>query len=394
MLLTVGTRSVRDIYLKNLETGELNKLAEGGRPLYSSTGHILYQTAPLSGGLWALPFTLETLEATGEAFPVAEEVGDPSLAEDGTLVAVDVIRGGLRQLIWRDRLGNKVGEIGQPQASIQTPTLSPEGRHVAVEGREGIAELGDIWLHEVARAVKQRLTFDVVRDAFPAWSASGETIVFNSIRQGAGDLFERAADGGGEARTIVESPAVAEWQSDWLPDGRHLVYEVISQETGYDLALLARETDRADGNTRPFLATPFSEVSPQISPNGRLVAYCSDESGSREVYVREFPEGGGRWQVSERGGCQPRWSHDGRELFYVEGDTLMAVKVNLSPSFSVGEGQLLFQDPTLSGANWDYDVAADGSFVMVEDVVAEGESRRKAAIRITENWYEEFRDRE
>ena len=133
-------------------------------------------------------------------------------------------------------------------------------------------------------------------------------------------------------------------------------------------------SDGEAGEPKPFLVTPFHEYSPRISPDGRYVAYVSNESGGHsQVLVREFPEGDGRWQVSTNGGRQPRWSRNGTELFYVEGHTLVAVGVSTSPRFVVGEADHLFTDTRLSFGTMSYDVSADGRFVMVEDVLAEDE---------------------
>ena len=136
LLFDKGSRANREIALKNLETGEDEVLDEGARPIYSPSGHILYQTSPVKAGLWALPFSIKTLKPTGEAFPIAQNVGDASLANDGTLVFVDVAEG-QRQLVWRDRQGLKMGLIGQPQDEILSPALSPKGGRVAVEPGHG-----------------------------------------------------------------------------------------------------------------------------------------------------------------------------------------------------------------------------------------------------------------
>ena len=391
LLLARGSFYARDIFLINLETGDATKLAEGARPLYSATGHILYRTGPFEAGLWALPFSLETLRATGDAVTIADGVGDASLAADGTLVTVDHTRAKERGLIWRDRSGKKLGEIGRPQASIRHPALSPDGRRVAVEGREDRSDAGDIWLHETDRPISQRLTFDPARDSHPAWSPGGEIVGFASERTGDGDLYERRADGSGAATVIASGPRRAT-ELDWSPDGFHLLFR---SNTGAsdDLWLLSRANEGAKGETQPFLESPFLERTPQFSSDGRYVAYVSNESGVDEVYVREFPRGESRWQVSENGGRQPRWSAGGAELFYVDGSTLTAVRVELDPVFKVGEADRLFSDRWLTGVTFAYDVSADGRFVMVEEATDDAAPPRKPAIRIVQNWYEEFRVR-
>ncbi len=340
--------------------------------------------------VWALPFSLDRLEPTGEAFLVAQGAGDHSIADDGTLVVVDVLGGGHQQLIWRDRTGAKLGEIGRSQRGIGQPALSPDGRRVAVGGQEDASTSADVWLHEVGRAVTQRLTFNPSSENYPAWSPDGKMIVFRSGRSGAGDLFLRQADGTGEAEPLVSSP-VTEFESSWSPDGQSVIYGARDPDTGQaDLFLI---NVRGGGAPKALTQTPFSERVADISPDGLLVAYCSDESGSNEIYVREFAAGGGRRQVSENGGCQPRWNADGRELFYVEGETLMAVRITTPPEIEVGRVERLFSDPNLRSVIWSYDVSADGRFVTVEDVSVESESQPDASIHVIENWYEEFRDR-
>ncbi len=392
LLLTVGNRTNREIYVKNLETGELTLLGEGVRPLYSSSGHVIYQTGAEKGGLWAPPFSLQTLKPTGEVFPIAEGVGDASLSVDGTLVALDIAGDARERLVWRDRAGTKVGEIGRPQAQILYPSLSPSSGRVAVSSRDDTASPRNIWLYDVERPVKQRLTFADAADHFPAWSPDGERVVFSSDRSAFRGLFERRMDGSEEAYKLVDSPGDQQL-GEWSPDGRHLIYSVTREATAADIWILSKGVDGESADSRPFLETAFAEQSPQISPDGRYVAYRTDESGEDQVFVREFPEGNGRWQVSTNGGVQPRWSHDGTELFFVDGNALMAAKVTTTPSFAVGEVRGLFDDPYLGRSSWDYDVSEDGRFVMVEEIVPEGESRRKPSIHITQNWYEEFRDR-
>ena len=386
----VGSSSDREIVVKNLETGEREVLAEGAFPVYSPSGHILYQTTALSPGLWALPFSLETLKPAGEAFPIAENAGDPSVAEDGTLVYVDLFGGGRRQLVWRDREGKKLEVIGQPQDVTLYPALSPDGRHVAVRGIEDNND--DVWVHEVGRSLKRRLTFDAAVDGRPIWSPSGKEITFWSARQGNNDIYIRPADGAGEPVLLVGTP-LRERPLDWSPDGKYLLYDVHNEENTWDLWYLKRKEDGSGFEPVPFLQTSFSERAAKFSPDGRFVAYSSDESGRNEVYVRPFPGAEGMWQVSGNGGTQPRWSKDGKELFYVERDTLMTVAAATNPSFTSGAVTRLFQDASLPGTTHRYDVSADGRrFVLTEPVAVAEE--KPPSIHIVQNWYEEFRDRE
>ena len=392
LLLSVGEESGRNVYLWNLESGEAVMLVEGARPVYAAPGFIVYQAQALRPGLSALPFSLATLEVTGEAFPIAQGVGVPSVSADGTLVSVDVLGGVSRdRVVWRDRTGKKTGEIGRPQTVIVYLALSPDGRRVAVYAEEN--QQREVWLHEVDRPVRQRLTFESGNPFYPSWSPDGKLVAYSRLSDGNRNLYVSRADGSTQSETLVAS-AADEGASDWSPDGRSVIYTVEHAETGFDLWVLDRQANDGKGEATPFVATQFAERGPQISPDGGYVAYCSDESGTPETYVREFPLGSDHWQISENGGCQPRWSHDGKELFYIEGNTLIAVGVTTDPEFRIGPSEHLFSDPNLSGFAWNYDVSAHGRFVMVERVADDSQEQRKPAIHITENWYEEFRDRE
>ena len=288
IVYNVGSYTDREIVVKNLETGAREVLAEGAFPRYSPSGHILYQTAPFSPGLWALPFSLETLKPVGEAFPIAENGGDPSVAGDGTLVYVDLLGGGRQQLVWRDREGKKLAVIGQPQDRIRYPALSPDGRHVAVRGTEDNNQ--DVWVHEVGRSLKRRLTFDAATDGLPIWSPSGKEIAFRSDRgEGYDNIYIRPADGTGEPVLLVDNP-LDERPNDWSPDGKYLLYSVNDEETGWDIWYLKRKEDGSGFEPVPFLQTSFSEREAQFSPDGRFVAYVSNESGRSEVYGRPRPQ--------------------------------------------------------------------------------------------------------
>ena len=389
IIFDVGNPSLRDIAVKNLETGEWAVLGKGAYPVHSPSGHILYQTNRYQGGLWALPFSIETLKPTGEAFPMAEKVGGPSVGADGTLVYLDFLGRGGQQLVWRDRRGKKLGEIGQPHESIRFPALSPDGGRVAVRAFEDNND--DVWVHEVDRPLKRRLTFHAESEGRPIWSPSGEAITFRSSRQGNADIYSRSADGTGEPVLLVGTD-LPEYPYDWSPDGKYLLYRVDDPENGWDLWYLKRKESGDGFDSVPFLQTSFNENAAKFSPQGRFVAYVSDQSGQDQVYVRQFPKGEGQWQVSSQGGAQPRWSKDGKELFYVESGTLMAIEVSTSPSFTTGATTRLFQHPNLVTEHR-YDVSADGQrFVLIETV--ESEEAKASSIHVVENWFTQFRDRE
>jgi Tol biopolymer transport system component len=296
-----------------------------------------------------------------------------------------------QQLVWRDREGKKLGVIGQAQDEILYPVLSPDGLRVAVTGMEN--NNLDVWVHEVARPVKNRLTFEPASDMHAKWLPGGKEIVFSSQRAGTFDIYAQAADGSGQARLLAATPA-QELVSDCSPDGKYILYTVDDPKTNFDIRYLKRRPAGEAFDSLPFLHAQFNEQIPRLSPDGRLVAYVSDESGRNEIYVRPFPEGEGKWQVSTSGGTQPRWSRDGKELFYVEGATLMVVPVASEERFSAGPAKRLFEDASLPApaAIPRYEVSADGRrFLLVETIG--GEDSRPPAIHVVEHWFAEFRER-
>ena len=386
VVFTVGVFPDTDIAVKNLETGEQHVLGTGAYPRYSRTGHLVYQTNARESGLWALPFSIRTLQPTGEAFPIAQNAGFPSIADDDTLVYAD-FGVGERQLVWMDRNGGKLGAVGQPHDGMSRMALSPDGTRVAVTAvAQGIER--EIWVHEVERAVTTRITFstgDTAASISPHWSPSGSELLFSSRREGSQsfDVYVKSADGTGEARLVYGSEFV-DWASDWSTDGKYML-----ADQGRDVLLLERKDGgRFEGS--PLFATEYVEKAAKLSPDGRYVAYTSAESGVFEVYVQRFPEGGRKRQISASGGTQPRWSRDGTELFFVDDDALMVVQVEHSETLSVSAPERLFQAEALVGTEHPhYDVSSDGQ----RFILAENTDRNPARIRVVQNWYEEFRDR-
>ena len=283
--------------------------------------------------------------------------------------------------------------IGRPQAgTIRFPTLSPDGSRVAAQD-DSSGNL-DIWVHETERAVATRLTFAAGLEAHATWSASGTEITFSSDRRGSRDIFSKPAAGTGEATLLVGGPLDDDYP-DWSPDGNYMVYEVSGDPKNKgDIRYLKRKTDGGGFEEAVFLSTPHQEGAAKFSPDGRFVAYSSDESGRFEVYVRPFPEGAGKWQVSTNGGTQPRWSRDGKELFYVEGSILMAAPLKTTPSFSVSTPVRLFEDERLSGLlRPNYDISKEGQRFLLQEIVGE-EADNPRSIHVIQNWFAEFRDRE
>jgi len=387
LLFTEGSEpNDAQIAVLDRDSGRQDVLTPGTRPVYSPTGHIVYQ---IQEALWALPFSIETLGATGEPFPVAGRGSFPSVSRDGTLVYRRRDEAGLQQLVWRDRKGQKLGSIGAPQPSILFPVLSPDGSQVVVRGREN--DNPDIWVHEVARPVKRRLTSDPSEEDRPTWTPQGDRVSFSSDRNGNHDVFIKPADGSGEEMRLFESSG-PEFGHDWSRDGKYLVGSGGIVRVGRGLWYVHAEEGGIYEKVM-FLDTQFDVLSPNLSPDAKFLAYESDESGRYEVYVQPFPGGGAKWQVSTNGGRQPRWSADGKEIFYVQDETLMAVPVSAGAAFSAGNPEPLFEDKTaFQGRGQTYDVTPDGKrFITVETLGGSGSGQ---AIQVVQNWFEEFRGRE
>jgi Tol biopolymer transport system component len=376
----------------DLTTGRREMLGPGAFPVYALSGHLVFQASLNNYDLLAAPFSLKSLQFTGERFPIRENAGYPSVACDGTLVYLESSGARMKQMVWRDRRGTKIGTIGQPQLNLEMPELSPDGRRVLVRSTE--TGNYDIWVHDVARGVKQRLTFDPAMEVRPIWLPKGDRISFSSDRRGEGgpDIYVQSADGTGDAELLVGSPA-AEFAYDWSADETYVVFTQGRPE--YDLYYLKRKDDGSGYDSNPFVVSPFDTRSPKLSPDGKYLAYESNESGTYEVYVQPFPQGGGKPRVSVNGGRQPRWRGDGKELFYVEGNAIVAVPVTTAGGFTAGEPQRLFEAApgAFVGPGDRYTVTPDGQkFILVED--ADGDDAAIPAIQVTQNWFAEFKGRQ
>ena len=347
LVFAFGSTGATTLAVQDLTTGDREILGPGADAFYSPSGHLVYQSSSLEYDLWAVPFSLGSLEATGEAFPLSQNSRGPTVATDGTLVYLDSAGSGQQQLVWRDRRGQKTGDMDLVQEAIRYPNLSPDERMVAFSSREGSNT--EVWVYDINRGARTRLNSVARMAGFEpvAWSPTGEEVAFSSSPAGNPDIFLRRADGSGD-ETVPTATPHPEYLSDWSRDGKYLLYQLRHPESRVDLWYLKRNEDGSGWEPHAFLQTSFAERAPKLSPDGRFIAYVSDESGQDEVYVLPFPEGGSKTTVSNNGGRQPRWSRGGKELFYVEGGTLMAVPVEASPNFSVGSVTRLFEHASLA----------------------------------------------
>jgi serine/threonine protein kinase len=391
ILFAFGPRTAPTIAMQDLDSRRRKILGAGVLPSYAPSGHIVYQETGIAYSLWAVPFALKTLEVTGRPFQITPRGRDATISDDGTLVYVEgeAPRG---QLVWLNRRGEKVGQIGQPEAEFAQPTLSPDGRQLAVAAGAD-RNFRDAWVYDLARGVRNRLTRspeDLTNVVTPIWSPRGDEIAFTV---GNRDMVVRRADGTGEARTLLTTQA-PHYLTDWSSDGRCLVYQLGEGETRSDIWYLRREED-GSWAAHPFLVTASEEGDAKLAPDGRYVAFVSNASGSYEVYVRPFPSGDRSWLISRGGGMNVHWSQHGRELLYVDGeDRLVSVPVSTRPTFSTGSPTPLFELPSPISANLhrigDFDVSPDGSRFVVPQAVP---PPSRPVIHVVQNWIAEFQGR-
>lgn len=260
------------------------------------------------------------------------------------------------RLTWFDRQGNKVGTVGEP-GIYRTLMISPDGKRVAVERTDRETQNKDIWIFDVGTGAGTRFTSDPAWDAFPTWSPDGRRIVFTSNRSGVYDLYEKASSGAGVEELFYKS-GEGKAGNSWSPEGKFLIYYSIGQPTHLRLLAAAGPPDRLPV---PLVDQKFASVTGRFSPNGRWIAYNSNESGTSEVSVRAFDAATGTAGdpivVTSGGGRTPLWSGDGKELFYIAGDGMVtAVSVHPGANFATGAPKPLF--PAVAGILF-WDVSPD-----------------------------------
>lgn len=381
----------RGIYVGSIDSKESKLILPG---IDSSSGYVPpgYVLFVGEGALMARPFDANKLEFTGEALLVVENVafnsnnsrGHFSISDTGTLVyKTDFDESDNGQITWCDRTGKTTATIGVPGKYLAV-SLSPDEKRLATVLPEGDGRSSwDIWVLDLPReAAATRLTFDPAGDIYPTWSPDGGQMVFASTREGVPNLFQKAASGAGDDELLLKTDRVA-LPNDWSRDGQYLLYQQIGENTGMDLWVMPLSGDRTPF---VFLQTGFQEGLGRFSPDGRWVAYVSNESGRSEVYARGFPSAGGKWQVSTAGGTFPRWRADGKELFYVtDAGNLMAVDVKTTGEvIEIGVPKQLFGIGPIGGlVGVSYDVSNDGQRFL--RIVREETPNRSPLIVVT-NW--------
>jgi serine/threonine-protein kinase len=375
VLQQTGTREVR-----NLISGQ-----PATSPHYVPSGHLVYEQA---GNLMAVPFDLKQLQVVGTPVSVLQGVIETplppgaqySVSNTGSLVYVSGNSTAIvSRLVWVSRSGIET-PLAEPPHGYDSPRISPDGRRIAVN--MGDAANHQIWLYDIGRETMSRFTYEGNSNQWPVWTGDGKHIIFQSDR----NIFWQLADQSGGLERLTDG-------SDFdVPfsassDGQLLLFIRILA-IGDEVSVM-RLSDR----TVQHFASPVFEDAPQISPDGHWMAYASEESGRREIYVQPFPGTGGKRQVSAEGGTEPQWNPNGHELFYRDGDKMMAVDINTQDGFAAGKARELFQGNYLRNpityARPNYDVSRDGQrFLMLKPI---DEHAAPTQINVVLNWTEELK---
>ena len=378
-----------EVYVESLETHQRRPLVKGGAPHYVATGHLVFVQA---GTLFAMPFDAQRLEVKGAPIALLEGVrqarsGQPliSYSEVGSMVYVPTgTEFGSNALVWVDRAGveEPTGASGRPYAQ---PRLAPDGRRVVTSLR-GNTE--DLWLIDLTRGTSSRLTAES-NTSFPVWTPDGRRLTLASAKEGSYKIYWRPVDGSAPDERLL-SGSWPNYPFSWTPDGKVLAFVSVNPTTLQDIRVL--NVDQKD-ESKPFLATQFREGAPVFSPDGKWIAYVSDESGRFELYVRPFPGPGEKVPISVDGGNEPVWPRNSRQLFYRVGDAMMTVDVETTPTFSAGKPRKLFDTAyERSIALWpNFDASADGKRLLM--IKRENPSPAATHINVVLNWLEELKSR-
>ena len=356
-----GTQSARAAVVE-LRSHVIHYLGTGIGARYSSTGHIVF--AVPDGRLLARRFDARTFQAAESTTDVLKGVrldGGPAFAVGpGGMIIYMPDETAERTVDWIDRAGRSTPLLGSRRV-YSDPRLSPDGSRLALTIRqEGAA---DVWVYSFGAGTLSRLTRGA-ESLYPVWSPDGHSIAFCSNRRRSLDLYAVPSDGSAEP-TLLYAGLGDKMPDSWSPDGRTLFFRTTDRTTARDVWALRMSGGRVQ--VAPVLTTRADERSAMISPDGRWLAFTSDESGADQVYVRAYPGSAAKWQVSADGGTEPQWSKDGRELFYRAGDALMAAAVDTRGRFRVTSRAQLFTGRFMTNPfRTNYDVSRDGRrFVVI-----------------------------
>jgi Tol biopolymer transport system component len=394
LLFTIATAAASQVAALELKTGRYRVIVDNGKDArYAASGHLLYSRGD---SLFAAPFDPRRLEVTGPEAPVVEgvasqggSVAEYTIADSGLLLYMEGSThvGNATSLGWLDRQGH-VQPLSE-SALWGTGRLSPDGQRVANEiytAGTGEGNPGDIWVFELERHVKTRLTFEG-ENFFPVWAPDGRRIIFGATLGGnKHGIYSVMADGSARPELLLATDSRA-LPNSWSPDGKALLYQQSAPGKPSRIWVLP-VSGRAAGTPAPLHDSTSSEADAQVSPDGRWVAYVSAETGQNEVYLQPFPGPGGKERVSTQGGDSVRWSHSGRELFYMmvrngQG-ALMTVDFQTAPRLHIGLPQVLTK--TTFGTTWD--PAPDGKHLLVE--MTSGATEGARVMHGISDWFEEL----
>ena len=341
----------------DIDTGQITPLLRGTTPSFTPTGHLVFWR---DGSLWGVPFDADRLVVRGSPARVVDGVSSVlgvanyALADNGTLVYLPGETSGTNTIGWVDRKGVMTTPLVD---GFMQPRLSPGGTRVALERPDGL------WIRDLESGRETNLS-EGLQGIYPAWTPDDTSVTFGAAG-GNNGLYVRPVDRSSQTDTLLSAER-AIIPGAWTPDGQTLIYYVVNEQGDRDIWTLP-----VGGDPVPFLATEFNEKNPRLSPNGKWLAYVSDQPGEDRVFVRAFPEGEGEFPVSTGLGTEAVWSRDGKELFYRNANQMWVVEVETDTQFTAGSSELLFEAPYVLdvAGNPNYDVSLDGEHFLMEQRV-------------------------
>lgn len=382
------------VYAGTLGSLEVKQIISGVTTASYAGGYLLYLREQT---LMAQPFDLGRLALTGEPTAIAEHIAmnsatsvpEFSASENGILVYQSGDASGAWDILWFGRDGKQEGAVAQ-QERYYYPALSPDGERLAASLFNSTNGLANLWILDLKRGTKSRLTFGSGVQARALWSPDGKTIYYSSDEKSLQHVYSKLADGSGQEQAVIENPDEQEVPNSISPDGHYLVYTrhaLKEQSHGYELWILPLT---GGGKPFPVVQSAFDNTNAAVSPSGKWMAYQSTESGRNEIFLTAFPAGGAKWQVSTSGGSDPEWRGDGQELYFMDlSDNMMALDVDVSGGTpKLGVPHVLFQAIGVQRQVGSYVVEKDGKRFLINS----GSTKQEGEpLTLVTNWTEELK---